>query len=339
MVGRDAAVDNFIFLDFLITLCTVKIIDNKTIEQALAYPALIERLRKNFADRDAVIPPRTHLAYEGKQGAEPSTLLMMPAWSPYKNLGVKIVTVSPANGEFRMPSVQGLYVLFDANNGQCTHVFDASILTIKRTAATSALASSYLSQPDSEVLLMIGTGALAPELIKAHASVRPIKKVLVWGRNYSKAIQVCEKEFPKHLLVEPMRDLGKAFSLAHIITCATLSKDPLVKGVWLNQGQHIDLVGSYRPDMREADDEVISRAKIFVDTYDGALKDSGDLAIPMKNKLIERADIQAELHELCNGSKQGRKDKTEITLFKSVGNALEDLTAAQMVAALLQLEK
>ena len=312
----------------------MKLIDNVILEKVLTYEILISALRQSFAAPDAVTPQRSHITYEGSPDKNTSTLLLMPSWVPHKNLGVKIATVSPANANHNLPSVNGVYLLFDAATGQCTHVFDAAIITAKRTAATSALASSYLSRQNSEIMLMVGTGTLAPELIKAHASVRPIKKVLVWGRDYRKTEKVCKETYSPGISLEPVRDIKSACATADIISCATLSQTPLLSGIFIREGCHVDLVGSYLPTAREADDSLIKKAKIYID-HDGAMRESGDLRIPLENNQIEASNILADLHQLCAGLKQGRAHEFQITLFKSVGHAMEDLVAAQLIAKTL----
>lgn len=310
----------------------MKYLGEEVVKNALNYKVLVDRLRLGFGEGKVVTPMRSHFDFEGAPGERDSTLLLMPSWLPGKSVGVKIVTVSPANAHLNLPSIHGVYVFFDAQTGECKYIFDARAVTVKRTAATSALASSYLSRKESKVLLMIGTGALSAELIKAHASVRPIEKVMVWGRDIEKAKAVCEALHTENFTSEPVDNLKDACKKADIISCATLSKTPLLLGDFIHEGQHIDLVGAYRPDMREADDGVIRKARIFVDQYAGALKECGELLIPLNEKIIERSDVLAELSELCSSKKTGRETKTEITLFKSVGHAMEDLIAAQIIA-------
>jgi ornithine cyclodeaminase len=252
----------------------------------------------------------------------------MPAWDPGKDLGVKIITVSPENGKYNLPSIQGTYIYFDAQKGFPKAILEAKALTTKRTAATSALVASYLAKADASTLLMIGTGALSAELIMAHSSVRPIKKVYVWGRNRLKAEAVCEQLKDEKFEIQPVTDLNETIGKADIISAATLSKTPLIHGKFLKKGQHIDLVGSFKKDMREADDETIKRAQVYIDTP-GGMEESGDLFIPLQNGLLKRTEIKATLPELCREEKNGRISKDEITLFKSVGHALEDLVAAK----------
>lgn len=309
------------------------------LEKLLDYPNLIEALRKAFQE-DYVVPPRHHHNYENPQEKIASTLLLMPAWQVGKYLGVKIATISPNNGQYNLPSVYGTYTLFNAHQGNALAQIDALTLTTKRTAATSALASSFLSKKNSKRLLIVGTGKLAPELIRAHTVVRPLEEVFIWGRNFEKAKAILEHKNLKALKASlkffPIKNIEEGIQNADIISCATLSSDPLVFGKNLKAGQHLDLVGAFRPDMREADDEAILKSAVYVDTYDGA-KESGDIFIPLQNGILKEENIQADLFELCRNEKLGRKDNSQITFFKSVGHALEDLAAAKLVYEKLQL--
>ena len=311
-------------------------ISKEQLEENLDYPILIETLRKAFQEK-YIVPIRHHHNYQNpKEGVE-STLLLMPAWQVGKYLGVKMVTVSPKNGKYNLPSIHGIYTLFDAAQGMPLAQINATTLTAQRTAAASALASSFLSKKNSKTLLMVGTGALAPELIRAHISVRPIETVYVWGRNLEKAkavsnfitkyLQVSEKA---NFEVFPIENIEEGIEKADIISCATLSPTPLIFGKNLKAGQHLDLVGAYRPDMREADDEVILKSSVFIDTYDG-MHESGDIASPLKDGILKRENICGDLFQLCRGEKTGRKNNNEVTFFKSVGHALEDLAAAKLI--------
>ena len=306
----------------------IKQIDNTFIENNTVFLELISALRSGFASNSIIVPMRHHHDFPNPEVGADSTLLLMPAWNPSKNSGVKIVTVSPENGQFDLPSIQGTYIYFDAKKGTIKSILEAKSLTAKRTAATSALASSFLSNKKSSSLLMIGTGALSTNLIKAHAAVRPIQNVFVWGRNLDKAQVLCDALAHERFSVQPIEHIEDKISKVDIISCATLSKDPLVKGRYLRNGQHIDLVGAYKKDMREADNETLSKASIFLDTYQGGLKESGDIVIPINEKVITQDSIKADLFELCSNKKQGRTDTDQITVFKSVGHALEDLVAA-----------
>lgn len=304
-------------------------IDASFIKENTIFSELISALKKGFSNNNIIVPMRHHHDFPNPKINADSTLLLMPAWNPSKEAGVKVVTVSPENGQFNLPSIQGTYIYLDAKKGTIKALLEAEELTAKRTAAASALASSFLSRKNSNSLLMIGTGALSVNLIKAHASVRPIETVYVWGRSIEKANTVCERLYNETFKVQAIPIIEEKISDVDIISSATLSKIPLVLGKYLKEGQHIDLVGAYKKNMREADDDTIKKSSVFVDTFQGGLKESGDIIIPLSNGTLNENDIKADLFQLCSNTKSGRTSDVEITVFKSVGHALEDLIAAK----------
>ncbi len=307
-------------------------IDSDYIENNTNFSALITELKAAFSSQETLVPMRHHHDFANPAVNTDSTLLLMPAWNPSKNAGVKIVTVSPENSQFDLPSINGTYIYLDAVKGTIKAILEAKSLTVKRTASASALASTFLSKENSSSLLMIGTGALSVNLIKAHASVRPIKNVFIWGRNFSKAQAICKTLKEEDFTITAVQTIEEKISEVDIISCATLSKTPLVLGKYLKAGQHVDLVGAYKKDMREADNEVIKKGAVYIDTYQGGLKESGDILIPLQTGILKQEDINADLFELCSSKEiaeeKGRKNDDEITVFKSVGHALEDLAAA-----------
>ena len=303
-------------------------INSGFIEKNTDFLELVSELEKAFSSSETIVPMRHHHDFANPKVNADSTLLLMPAWNPSKNAGVKIVTVSPENSQFDLPSINGTYIYLDATLGTIKAILEAKNLTAKRTAAASALASSFLSKKDASSLLMIGTGALSVNLIKAHASVRPIKNVFVWGRDFNKAEAICEKLKNENFTVTAIKSIEEKITEVDVISAATLSKIPLVLGDLLKKGQHVDLVGAYKKDMREADDETIEKGSVYVDTFQGGLKESGDILIPLKNGKLKEEDIKADLFQLCSNQKTGRENQEEITIFKSVGHALEDLAAA-----------
>ncbi|MGE0751527.1 MAG: ornithine cyclodeaminase family protein [Variibacter sp.] len=308
----------------------MRVITGEEIEQALTYPALVEALREAFR-ADIAAPVRHHHTIP-QLGAD-ATLLLMPSWSggakPF--IGCKIVTVFPDNTKVNRPSVYGQYLLLAGDTGEPLAILDGRTLTAWRTAAASALAATYLARKDASHLLMIGAGALAAQLIRAHAAMRPITRVSLWNRTRRRAIALAFGLSIKGVEVEIVDDLDTALAEADIVSCATLSATPLVRGKKLRKGAHVDLVGGFTPKMREADDDAIKRARLFVDTREGALKEAGDIVEPLKRKLITKDDVNADLFDLCRGAAKGRSAKSEITLFKSVGSAIEDLAAAMLV--------
>jgi ornithine cyclodeaminase len=301
------------------------VLDEAETRNALPFAGLIDALDLMFRDAPST-PPRHHHTME-VPGEADATLLLMPAWVPGRYFGVKMVSVFPDNGKRGLPAIFGSYLLSSGSTGELLAILDGGELTARRTAAASALASRYLSRKDSSTLLVIGTGRLSANLIEAHASVRPISKVLVWGRDMARAQAIADRASSLGLEISVVDDLEAAAGQADIISCATLSEQPLIKGAWLKPGTHLDLIGAFKPTMRETDDEAVRRAHIYVDTRAGALSEGGDLIQPIRTGVISADDIIADLSELAGGHK-GREAEDHITLFKSVGASLEDLAGA-----------
>ena len=300
----------------------IEYFDAERVHAALGYAALVAELRKAFAQGASVPLRHAHKVNEQQN----DRLLLMPAWRAGEALGVKIVTAFPGNAERGVATVAATYVLLDGATGHPKALIDGEALTLRRTAAASALASSFLSRKDSKTLLVIGTGKLAPYMAAAHAAVRQFDRILVWGRSGEKARSLAER-----LKASVAVDLRPALAEADVVTCATTSATPIVHGADVRAGTHVDLVGGFTPTMREADDALVAKSSVFVDTYVGALAEGGDVVEPIRSGVIERSAVRAELAELCRGDKPGRTGAAEITLFKSVGTALEDLAAACMV--------
>jgi alanine dehydrogenase len=309
----------------------MKVITGEDLDRVLTYPALIEALREAFR-ADITVPLRHHHPIAQQQGGA-AMILLMPAWNSGQGsfLGCKIVTVFPDNAKVSRPSIYGSYMLMSGETGEPLAVMDGTTLTAWRTACASALAASYLAREDAAHLVMIGAGALAPHLVRAHASVRPIKKVTLWNRTRKRAVQTAFGLSVGGLEVEVTDDLEAAVREADIVSCATLSAEPLVRGKWLKKGAHVDLVGAYTPKMREADDDAIKKARVYVDTRAGATKEGGDIVQPLKSGVLKKDGIRGDLFELCRGEAKGRSGNLQVTLFKSVGTAIEDLAAAMLV--------
>lgn len=301
----------------------------ETIARHLDYKSLVASLRDAFAG-SWTVPVRHHHGIP-VPGEQDQTLLLMPAWDAGKSVGIKIVTITPGNGARNLPAVQGIYLLLDGLTGAPRALMDGKSLTVRRTAAASALAASYAARSDASTHLMIGAGALSQPLIEAHRATRPITKNLLWARDFAKAEVQVKKLATAGIEVEAVRDLEAAVKRADIISTGTLSYDPLVKGAWLRPGQHLDLVGAFLPEMRESDDEAVRRSTVFVDTRDGALKEAGDIVQAIKAGALTPERISADLFDLARGVHKGRKSPDEITLFKSVGTAIEDLAAARLL--------
>jgi ornithine cyclodeaminase len=306
------------------------------VDAALTFEGLVETLREAFR-AGAVQPVRHHHTIERPEGAH-STLLLMPAWTDFAagtpgsgHIGVKVVTVSPDNNALGKPAVMGLYLLLDGHTGEPQALIDGPRLTQWRTACASALAASYLARQDASRLLVIGAGALCPFLAKAHSAVRPIREIMIWNRTLANAETAAKALRTDGLNAAAVSDLNAALGEADIVSSATISIDPLVKGALLKPGAHVDLVGGFTPHMREADDDAIRRARVYVDTRAGATKEAGDIVQPLASGALKPEAIVADLHELARGEKPGRASGAEITLFKSVGAALEDLAAGVAV--------
>lgn len=310
---------------------SIPFISAETINTKLDYPSLITALKTAFAS-DWTVPVRHHHAVP-IPGEADQTLLLMPAWEGGKSVGVKLVTITPGNGARNLPAVQGIYLLLDGATGVPKALMEGTALTVRRTAAASALAASFCARRDAGVHLMVGAGALSRPLIEAHRAARPIRKTLLWARKPEQAQAKAAHLAKAGIAVEIARDLEAAAREADIISCATLSSEPLIRGAWLKSGAHLDLVGAYLPELRESDDEAVQRATLFCDTRGGALKEGGDFVQPLKAGVIKENAIAAELSELCKGKHPGRKSDDEITLFKSVGTAVEDLAAAKLMLA------
>ena len=307
----------------------MKVYDRENVASSLQYAILIEALRKAFSSK-ITAPERVQHTIKNKNGSD-ATLLLMPAWKIGEHIGIKIVSVFPENTTNNMNAVHANYFLMNANDGKPVAVMDGTELTLRRTACASALAADYLVNKNVDTLLMIGTGNLAPHMIKAHCVVRNYSRILIWGRNEEKAERLALSLNIKDKEILAKNDLKEALNVADVISCATLTQKPLIMGDWIKPGQHLDLVGAFTPDMAEADSKAVAMSKVVVDTYEGALSESGELINALKEGRIKKEHILSDLRELVLEEKNIRKDSNDITLFKSVGTALEDLAAAELV--------
>ncbi|MGV3653076.1 MAG: ornithine cyclodeaminase family protein [Noviherbaspirillum sp.] len=305
-------------------------LDADRLRRTLPYPALISALRAAF--QDAIEAPTRHVHTLSEE--EGNVLVVMPAWKQGGMMGVKMFTSVPSNPERGLPTLHYVYILYDTGTGVPLALLDAEEMTKRRTGAASALAATFLARPDSATLLVVGTGALAPYMAAAHCAARPIRTVRVWGRDPGKAQAACERIREQladpGIRVEPAAGLEAAAGEADIITCATTSRAPLLQSAWIRPGTHVDLAGGFKPDMREADDELMARAALFVDTYAGALAEAGDLAQPIAAGRFGPEAIASDLAGLASGRHPGRVDPRQVTVFKSVGAAIEDLCAATL---------
>jgi ornithine cyclodeaminase len=305
---------------------SLRFFTNAEVASTLAYPQLIEALRHGLANPAEAPVRATHAL------PDEASLLCMPVWRKGQGVGVKLVTVFPHNGAKGLPSVSALFTLFDDATGQPLAVMEASELTARRTACTSALAASALVRHDASRLLVVGTGALAAHLVRAHCVVRPYARVELWGRRPEKAAELARSLAAEGYPVQAASDLQASAQQADCISCATTSTSPLILGDWLHPGTHLDLVGAFLPSMRETDSAAVARSRIVVDTRAGALEEAGDLLCAIADGAITEQSIHFELTDLLHG-RGHRQTNSEITLFKSVGHAQEDLVAARLVLA------
>jgi ornithine cyclodeaminase/alanine dehydrogenase-like protein (mu-crystallin family) len=295
----------------------------------LGWPDLIDALRRAFCEGAEVPLRHTHRIEdpEGRGGA----VLLMPAWRPGHYLGIKTVTIFPGNTDRALPGLHSLYTLFDARTGVPLAQLDGNEITSRRTAAAAALAASLLARGDASRLLVLGSGRVAQNLAPAMHTVRPITQVQVWNHRPEGAQALARQWREQGFDAQAVTDLRSAVGQADIVSCATLAEAPLVRGAWLREGTHLDLIGSFTPRMRESDAACFARSRVFVDTEE-ALAKSGDLLGAVAEGTFEPSKLQGTLAQLCRGERPGRGGDREITLFKAVGNALEDLAAAELVA-------
>jgi len=312
----------------------VLILSRADLERVLTPREVIDALERAFAlsaAGRATVPSRTSLAIEPN-----GVLLVMPAALRHESgndqdLGSKLVSVYPGNRARGQPTIHATYILMDGATGGPLALVEGTYLTALRTGATSALAARFLARRDARRVVCFGAGVQASFQLTCLAADRSIEDVTVVGRDRTRARAFVENM--RRRLRVPVRladDARTAVASADIVTCATTSREPVVFGADLGPGAHLDLVGVFRASDREADTQAIHRARVIVDTYAGALEEAGDILIPMKEGAIGREHVVAELAEVISGARAGRTRDDEITAFKSVGWALEDLVTARL---------
>lgn len=253
-------------------------------------------------------------------------LLSRAAWIAGLGLGVKSVTVYPGNPAAGRPSVQGAMTVFDDETGAPEAVIDNALITKWKTAGDSLLGAKLLMRPGSQRLLVVGAGPVAGSLIEAYGALIPDLEATVWARRPEAAAALAAR----HPGVAVAGDLPAAVAAAEIVACATMAKTPVLRGDWLRPGQHVDLIGAFTPEMREADDAALKRGRLFVDSRATTIGHIGELAIPMAAGVITEADVLGDLHDLVAG-RAGRRSEDEITIFKNGGGAHLDLMTARMI--------
>lgn len=310
----------------------MRVFDADEVHRLLDYPSLVEALRAaHAADR----MPLSRSSVMGEPPGEANKFVSLVAWAAGDVIAVKLVGVFPANLALTPPepSVQGLVTLFHGATGRPLLAADGAAMTFRKTAADSALGADLLARRDAAVLLVVGAGGLAPHVALAHAAVRPsLREVLIWNRTAGRAAAVAAGLAARGLPARPVSDLDAAVARADVVSCVTMSTVPLVKGALLKPGAHVDLVGAYLPEMREADDDVVRRARLFVDTRHGC-DGSGEIAEPVARGLITLGSIEADLFDLCAGRHPGRTAPGDVTMYKNVGGGHLDLFTARHLAA------
>jgi ornithine cyclodeaminase len=305
----------------------MRIFDAEATRAALPFARLVQALRAMFA-AGCEVPQRHVHEIAGRDGSV-LTSLIMPAWTA-RHYGIKTVNVAPGNAARGLAGLHAVYLLFDAVTGVPLAQLDGSVVTSRRTAAASALAASWLARDDARHLLVVGAGQVARLLPAAYRAVRPIERVTVWARRVEAAGALVDELRSQGFEASAAAQLDAAVAAADIVSCATLATEPVVHGRWLRAGQHLDLIGSFTPAMREADDDCFAGAALYVDT-DEALKKSGELLGPLSRGVFAATDVRGTLAALARGELPGRRSRDERTVFKSVGTALEDLAAATLV--------
>ncbi len=310
----------------------LNIFDAQATGQRLPFGPLTTALQRGFS-QGCQAPERQHHTLT-RIGEPDATLLLMPAWSNPEDqsqyIGVKLVTVVPGNAARKLPGLTSTYVLYDGVTGCQIALMDGNTITGRRTVATSALAARYLARQDSSRLLIVGSGRIAHLIPDAYLAVRPIREIAVWNRNEDSATRLVEQLRVKGLQARVARDLEQAVRTSDIVSAATLSTTPIIRGEWIQPGTHIDLIGGFKPSMRETDDEAVRCSQVYVDTLE-ALHEAGDLTQPIAAGVISDDHVRGTLAQLTRGEVAGRNDDRQITLFKSVGSALADLVAARLV--------
>jgi 1-pyrroline-2-carboxylate reductase [NAD(P)H] len=304
----------------------LKLISAEQVHASLHYPEFIDDLQLTFA-APHTMPPRQVMLLDSTSGSH-DAFAMLPSWND-EVIAQKAFTYFPENSA----PAQTLYsqiMLFDRKQGAPLALVDGVSVTCWRTAGVSALASRLLSREDSETLLLLGTGKLAPFLVRAHISVRPLKRILLWGRSPKKAAALQKKmsaEFPD-IHFETTNDLPAACGQANIVVSATGSTEILVRGAWIKPGTHTDFMGNHHKDKRECDTELVVKSSVYVDSKENCFREAGEILVPVAEGVFSLDQVKGQLADLCRAIQPARQSAEEITLFKSVGCALGDLCGA-----------
>ena len=305
----------------------MKYFDMKAIQTALPYPLLVEALAQGL-QQFAQTPARSFFS----PNQDASCVMIMPAWRPHQMMGVKLVSVWPENNAKGESAVSAVYVVISCLDGRPLAVLDGTELTLRRTAAAAALAAKRLARENSETLAVLGTGSLSVPLVQAHTDTMRLKNVLVWGRQFHKTQRVVKQLKELGIEVRAMGDLEETLALSDVVAVATTATEPFLKADWVKPGTHISLVGAFTPQMAEAEPVLMARSQLFADCRASVLEKGGEVFQAIKQGLVLDSDIIADLAELtAHSDRNWRHDGQAITVFKSVGFALLDLIAAEVV--------
>ena len=308
-------------------------LDADKILNSLSFTAMVDELAAMHHEPIGLVD---EMLMESKDDADNvNHFFIRTGWQAEKAVGAKVITVFPRNNQARQwPSIQAVYVLFEGVNGTPLACLDGTALTYVKTATDSALGSQLLSRSDIETMMMIGAGQMAPHLIAAHCQVRPsLRRVQIWNRTPDKAESLCTEladQFPG-IDFEQVDEIENGVRSADLVCSAIGVTEPIVQGEWIRPGTHIDLIGAYTPVMREADDEVLRRGRLFVDARETTINHIGELMIPLASGVITENDVLASLSELCQGHHPGREGDDEITVFKNGGGGHLDLMCARIL--------
>ena len=304
----------------------MRFIDAAEIRSLLSFPRLITALEEAHR-RPKIVVQDSHL------GSEAELYFLRHAYDRGRFMASKLITSFPANlSRGDLPAVQAVCVLFDGTNGRPLAVMDGTEITYWRTAADSALGAKLLAAPDPTTMLVVGAGGMSRWLVRAHRTVRPsLQRVLVWNRTYERAAEVAGSLTREGIPAEATDDLDAAIRVADLVSACTRSHTPLIKGALLKPGAHLDLVGGYTAQTREADDEAARRARVFVDRHESAFDGVGDILGPIANGAIRKEDVLGDLYDLVPGRVVGRRSNAEITFFKNAGGGHLDLMTAEVV--------
>lgn len=305
---------------------SLQLISAEQVHASLRYPEFIDSLKRTFA-APHTMPPRQVMLLDPTSGSH-DAFAMLPSWND-EVIAQKAFTYFP-NNQVPAQTLYSQIMLFDRKSGAPLALVDGVSVTCWRTAGVSALASRLLSRENSETLLLLGTGKLAPFLIRAHLSVRPIKRVLLWGRSPEKTEALkrsISEEFPE-ITFEISNNLSADCQRADIVASATGSPEILIHGAWIRPGTHTDFIGNHHADKRECDTELITKSSVYVDSRENCFREAGEILVPVAEGVFSLDQVKGQLADLCRATEPARRDDQEITLFKSVGCALGDLCGA-----------